>query len=241
MHNSDIPDDIIAEIKERASFYEDAELFEHEVQTEIESYRTFLALDFRAAQTVKNIIIDRALNMFESWDDRLSWAENEIESFVELADLKEQDVPHSFINELRQNAANQEEDSFTAQLAYVVSGIWKYRYARRVEPFRDLLIRMEKIVGSSCYNDNIQNYSSWGVWEGEGRSYRYPLSFIKDGKREKRRNFTGESDLDTTTIMTGHYRFGANDLNIFEALLKIAEMIEREYKISLRKSDGNKA
>jgi len=40
------------------------------------------------------------------------------------------------------------------------------------------------IIGSECYIANIQNYSAWGVWEGEGRSFRYPVTYIRDGQEE---------------------------------------------------------
>ena len=39
---------------------------------------------------------------------------------------------------------------------------------------KNLLLTLETIIGSQCYNGNIQNYGPYGVWEGEGRGYRYP-------------------------------------------------------------------
>ncbi|MEW2839098.1 hypothetical protein, partial [Vibrio sp. JC34] len=40
---------------------------------------------------------------------------------------------------------------------------------------KELLIKLEKIIGSSCYNGNIQNWGANGEWLGEGRSFRYPI------------------------------------------------------------------
>src|SRR3546814_1322347 len=77
------------------------------------------------------------------------------------------------------------------QLETVEQAIEGYRYVQRtrakVGPIRDILVRMESIIGSECYNANIQNYSAWGVWEGEGRSFRYPVTYIREGKEEKRK------------------------------------------------------
>ena len=80
-------------------------------------------------------------------------------------------------------------------------------------PIRDLLVRMEEIIGQECYNGNIQNYSSWGEWEGEGRSFRYPVTFIRNGEEEKRRART--TGLEHEELVTGYYKFGANELSIF--------------------------
>jgi hypothetical protein len=46
------------------------------------------------------------------------------------------------------------------------------------EKRKRLLIALEKIVGNEFYNANIQKYGPGGVFEGEGREYRYPISFI---------------------------------------------------------------
>lgn len=69
------------------------------------------------------------------------------------------------------------------QLEDLKRAIDGYRYIQRtrekVEPIRELLVRMEAIIGQECYNGNIQNYSSLGEWDGEGRSFRYPVTFVR--------------------------------------------------------------
>jgi len=40
---------------------------------------------------------------------------------------------------------------------------------------RQVLVRLESILGNACYNANIQNYGPGGIREAEGRSFRYPL------------------------------------------------------------------
>ncbi len=39
-----------------------------------------------------------------------------------------------------------------------------------------LLAELEQIVGNNCYNGSIQNYGPYGVYEGAGRYFRYPLT-----------------------------------------------------------------
>ena len=92
---------------------------------------------------------------------------------------------------------------------------------------------MEDIIGNECYNQNIQNYGPGGVWEGEGRSFRYPITFIVDDKDDKRRNVS--SSIDTEILMTGRYKFGSNELNIFRALVKIVEMLQAEYNFHAKR------
>ena len=101
---------------------------------------------------------------------------------------------------------------------------------------RDLLLRMEQILGAECYNAHIQNYSARGVWEGEGRSFRYPVTYVRQGGEEKRRSRT--DDLTAEELITGHYRFGANELGVMRALVRIVEMLRDEYGLVLPRSDA---
>lgn len=117
-------------------------------------------------------------------------------------------------------------------------GVRHFRYVRdmraKIAPIRDLLVRMENIIGDECYNDNIQNYSSWGVWEGEGRSFRYPVTVLRGDNAEKRK-FRFD-DLLAEELVTGHYKFGANELSIYRALIKIVDMLESDYGLKVPRS-----
>jgi hypothetical protein len=99
---------------------------------------------------------------------------------------------------------------------------------------KDLLLTMETIIGSQCYNGNIQNYGPYGVWEGEGRGYRYPINFIsKENEKVKvrstkyRKEFIFQDDL----ILTGIYQFGANSIAIMSGLNKVLNYLEDRYNI----------
>ncbi len=107
-----------------------------------------------------------------------------------------------------------------------------YRYDQRtratVGPSRDILVPMEAIIASECYNANTQNYSAWG---GEGRSFRYPVTYIRDGKEEKRK--ARVDDLEPEAPITGHYKFGANELSIHRALVRIVDMLKADYGLTI--------
>jgi hypothetical protein len=144
------------------------------------------------------------------------------------------DVPLDFFEELKRAAAL-ENDRFSGQLYDVTKRIDQYRYARatraRIEPVREVLIRMEQIIGSECYNANIQNYGPGGVRQGEGRRFRYPAKYMKDG--DLLRDGTRPKDMPAEVLITGHYRFGANRLGIHNALLKVIDMLEADYGLKI--------
>jgi hypothetical protein len=95
-----------------------------------------------------------------------------------------------------------------------------------------LLITLENIVGNECYNGNIQNWGPGGVYEGEGREFRFPITFnTEDGTKIKRRSV--DENLPASVVMTGRYKFGANELNIIRALNKVVSYLENNHGLSL--------
>lgn len=83
-----------------------------------------------------------------------------------------------------------------------------------------LLIELESIIGNECYNANIQNWGPGGVFEGEGREFRYPITFRdEEGQKLKRRRV--EPSLSNATLLGGYYAFGANELHIMHAFPKV--------------------
>lgn len=98
-----------------------------------------------------------------------------------------------------------------------MAGARRFTYVRdiraRIEPIKNLLIDMEGIIGGECYNADIQNYGPGGIWEGEGRSFRYPVTFDKGDESLKRRYVP--ADIDPVVLMTGRCQFGSNDLESF--------------------------
>lgn len=95
-----------------------------------------------------------------------------------------------------------------------------------------LLADLEDIVGNNCYNGNIQNWGPGGIFEGEGRYFRYPLTLEDaDGNKRKRRYLHQEFTPDE--ISTGYYAFGANRLHISRALEEVLQYLERNYDLNV--------
>ncbi len=184
-----IPPEILTKIKRVASveWPGDRDMQNYTIDAETAAYRALEALDFGAALEHKPAILKEAREFHETWGDILSFVSDEVDAFNALAALAPDDIPVDFVAEHKRKAAA-EHDWFAMQLETVEQAIEGYRYVQRtrakVGPIRDILVRMEAIIGSECYNANIQNYSAWGAWEGEGRSFRYPVTYIRDGKEE---------------------------------------------------------
>lgn len=103
------------------------------------------------------------------------------------------------------------------------------------EKRKRLLIELEKIVGNEFYNGNIQNWGPGGVFEGEGRALRYPVTFRdEDGKTIKTKQVDPAFPADT--VITGMYRLGANELSIMRALDLVVSHLERNYGLDLGKT-----
>jgi hypothetical protein len=232
---SAIPPDILAAIKAaaKAEWPDDRDMQDYYIESGTKGYLAIAEMDFGDALPFKDQIIAWASEFNGEWEDRANFVEDEIDGFASLHDRPD-DVPADVFDELKRKAAA-EHDYFSSQRDEVQGGIAHFRYVRetraKIEPIRELLVRMEAIIGGQCYNDNIQNYSSWGVWEGEGRSFRYPVTVTRKGESEKRR--ARFDDLQPEELITGHYKFGANELSIYRALVKVIEMLESEYGLKV--------
>ena len=175
----------------------------------------------------------------EAWADDPDMLQHtidtELDAYQELQTVESDNIPASVLAELRKAAEQENPNEYSGQLEYVESGIRRFLYVRQlnetIEPIKELLTKMENIIGKECYNANIQNYGPWGEWEGEGRSFRYPITFLVNGRNDKRGSTP--SDIEPEVLMTGRYRFGANELNIFRALEKVVGMLQVEYGLQL--------
>jgi hypothetical protein len=161
--------------------------------------------------------------------------EEEIDAYSKLSAMPT-DVPTELIDALKAEAADFAE-SYSLTWITLDAGIKKYRRIKEVRekvgPLKDLLLSMEQIIGAEAYNASIQNYGPGGEWYGEGRGFRYPVTFIDDREIKKTRYVSKE--ILPEVLITGHYVFGANDLNIYRGLLKVLEMLERDYGLQLPK------
>ena len=163
--------------------------------------------------------------------------ESQVDAFQELKNMRTGNIADSVVAELKLAAKQRYESDYIEQVKHVKDGLRRHTYVRElretVEPMKELLIELEDIVGREIYNPHTQNYGPDGVYEGEGRSYQYPITFTVNGKDRKSR----EMHLFTQpeVIMTGRYKFGANELRIYWALKEVVEFLQREYGLQLTK------
>lgn len=95
-----------------------------------------------------------------------------------------------------------------------------------------LLLELENLVGNECYNGSIQNWGSGGVFEGEGREFRYPITFINElGEKTKKR--WKDTSLSPPAVQTGYYAFGANQLHIIRGLDRVLKYLEEHHGLKL--------
>lgn len=94
-----------------------------------------------------------------------------------------------------------------------------------------LISQIEAIIGNNCYNDNIQNWGPYGTYEGEGREFRYPITFL-DGEGNKLKRWSA-SGMEPDIMRTGYYAFGANRLHIMKALDEVVAFLEREHSLKI--------
>lgn len=93
-------------------------------------------------------------------------------------------------------------------------------------------MELEKIVGGECYNASIQNWGPHSVFRGEGRDFRYPITYISEqGDKVKRRWI--DTTLPTSVAMTGYYAFGANELHIMRGLEKVLKYLESQHGLKI--------
>ena len=91
---------------------------------------------------------------------------------------------------------------------------------------RDLLRRLEFIIGNSFYNPSIRNHGPGGSRLPDGRSYRYPLTLLTaDGEKEKITHTIAPETSDEA-MRTGYYAVGANQLQVIAGLEEVLKYLE---------------
>lgn len=236
-----VPDSVIEEIRNAAkeAWPEDKEMQTYTVKEELDAYRNFVALDYSGvSDEEKESLIQEAKESFDSWEERVSTIQDELEAIIELKELSSGNQANELYSQWLLEAQSENENYFRGQLEYVQNNISKYEAIQRtrteIEPLKNILIDIENIIGSECYNGNIQNYGSWGELESEGRSFRYPVKFY-DGENEYKRR-TVPRDIPAEQLISGYYPFGANELNIYRALHKVLKYLEAEHGLKLPKT-----
>ena len=171
----------------------------------------------------------------ETSDDYEIMIEEETEAYLELQTFEASGVEAEIVQEIRKAAEEKYPKGYFEQLEYVRKTAYGYKYVqearKRIDPIKQLLISMERIIGGECCNANIQNYGPYGEYVGEGRSFSYPVTFSK--KKADDKVWTVSSDIEAEVLMTGRYKFGANQPNIFRGLERVLDFLQKEHGLCL--------
>jgi hemoglobin-like flavoprotein len=230
-----IPENVVTEIIERAKrdWPGNEEMQEYCINGETDGYNKIQQIDF--GNLSKKEIIDVAKEMFSAWDDVYEMIKSEVLASRELLRFSVEGLSQENIDEWRDQARKEHQDSYEDQLIFLHKLASKHAAINttreQVDPIKSLLIELEEIIGDECYNGNTQNYASWGELDSIGRKFRYPVNFYTDsaGKKE----WTVPLDVSSEELITGYYKFGANELNIYRALFKIVSHLREKYDLKV--------
>lgn len=232
-----IPKALLIEIEQRAreEWPDDKELQQDCIDEEVHSYRSYIEFRENLQKEIREEVAERAESYLDTWSERLHYATSESKAYASLLAFTIDDVSQQTIIKWRMQAARAHETSYEGQLAYLNHKAIKHlsilSTRKKIDPIKQLLIELELIIGSECFNGNIQNYASWGELEGAGRHFRYPVKFYSDSGETKR--WSVPSDTPSEELITGFYAFGANELNIYRGLAKVLEHLREHHGLKI--------
>ena len=228
-----IPEKVASEIEERIrkELSSNEEFCSECIECEKECYIEFNRIDYSCISLEqKNKILNNA-DEYEDWCEKLNYVNNEINAIKEIGCILEKYEKLDEIDRIIKDSSIMYDGKFVDQINYIKEEIHKVNVRKEIDPVKNILIDMENIIGDSCYNGNIQNYGAYGVYEGEGREFRYPVTFLVDGKKDK--HWLVPSNINSEDLMTGYYAFGANRLRIYRALYHVLKYLEKNYGLVL--------
>ncbi|WP_157314541.1 hypothetical protein [Chitinibacter sp. GC72] len=232
-----IPEEVLTEIIARVKreWPNDRDMQKFCISEEKEAYTKIQAFDFGDLAHLKNEFIESARSTFDAWDDTFNSLESELDAYRKLLDFSVDGLALETIEEWRLQALQENEGYYEGQLDFLQGKARKHASIvatrEQIDPIKTLLIELEKIIGSECYNGSIQNYGSWGELESVGRQFRYPVKFY-NGSGEKKL-WSVSPSLPSEELITGYYAFGANELNVYRALFKIVSHLRENYGLKV--------
>ncbi len=249
-----VPKNILEEIKSRADecftddetgeYYDDITDIDNEMQeyidSEIRSYLKVMSLNFNDLHISKDEIIKEyrdldiySFNNCKMWGEVFEDIKNILEDFKRFNEYKDNSIDDEIFTNLKREKLD--SGGYGSLYESLLRSIDEYKEVveirEKILPYKSLLIELEEIVGSECYNQNIQNYSSWGEFAGEGRGFRYPVTLFTNHEARKLKKIPLSTPGEE--LIRGYYSFGANDLNIYRALFKVVEHLEEKYGFEL--------
>ncbi len=232
-----IPDEVLSEIVTRAKkeWPDDKEMQMHCIAEEKEGYAKLQSIDFGDLANLKDEFIESAKESFDAWNDVCDSVESEISAYRNVQAFSAEGLLPDVIDEWKKQARSEYEGYYAGQIEFLEKKAQKHASVlatrQQIDPIKDLLIELERIVGNECYNGNIQNYGSWGELESEGRQFRYPVKFYTGSGESKK--WTVSPDIPSEELITGYYAFGANELNIYRALFKVVSHLRERYGLNV--------
>lgn len=106
---------------------------------------------------------------------------------------------------------------------------------QEISPERLALLRKLEHLMSWCCNDFIQNYGPGGSYEGSGRIFDYPARFNKNGEELKVGWLDDEDFQNEKIIMSGVYKFGANQMPVYRNLNDVLKYLETNFGLKIPK------
>lgn len=232
-----IPDEVLSEIVDRVkkAWPNDKEMQKHCIVEEKEGYAKLQNIGFGDLANLKDEFIESAKETFDAWNEVYDSVVSELSAYRNLLAFSAEGVSPENIDEWKKQARNEYEGCYAGQLEFLKKKAQKHASIlatrQQIDPIKNLLIELEQIVGNECYNGNIQNYGSWGELESEGRQFRYPVKFYTGSGVSKK--WTVSPDIPSEELVTGYYAFGANELNIYRALLKVVSHLRENYGLKV--------
>jgi len=232
-----IPDEVLSEIVARAKseWPDDKEMQKYCISEEKEGYARLQNIDFGDFAKLRDEFIEFARASFDAWNEVCDSVESEFSAYREVLAFSVDGLSQDVIDEWKTQARKESEGYYAGQLEFLESKVRKHvsilATRQQIDPIKNLLIELEKIIGNECYNGNIQNYGSWGELESEGRQFRYPVKFYNGTCESKQ--WIVSPDIPSEKLITGYYAFGANELNIYRALFKVVSHLREKYGLKV--------
>ena len=100
------------------------------------------------------------------------------------------------------------------------------------EATKQLLIKLEQMIGGNCYNTSAKNFSGRDELE-DGRWIRYPLTIQLAGKPEKFSKLPHSSLFKDEDFVRARYVTGTNHFFVMRGLVEVLHHLEENHGLKL--------
>jgi len=100
------------------------------------------------------------------------------------------------------------------------------------EATKQLLAKLEDIIGNSCYNTSAKNFAGRDELD-DGRWIRYPITVQYNGKPEQFRRKLPPSVLAKDDFLRARYVAGVNHFYVVQGLFEVLQYLEKHHGLKL--------